>query len=62
VHGGGLVLLRSALGLAGLRTGTLPCPLAIAALAAAAVDAWLRSCSLCQELHSLSQPGGSPAS
>jgi hypothetical protein len=39
VHGGGLALLLSALGLAGLRTGALPRPLAIAALAAAAVDA-----------------------
>ena len=39
VHGGGLALLLSALGLAGLRTGALARPLAIAALAAAAVDA-----------------------
>ena len=39
MHGGGLALLLSALGLAGLRTGALPRPLAIAALAAAAVDA-----------------------
>jgi hypothetical protein len=39
VHGGGLALLRSALGVAGLRTGAPPRPLAIAALAAAAVDA-----------------------
>ena len=38
VHGAGLALLLSALGLAGLRTGALPRPLAIAALAAAAVD------------------------
>ena len=34
-----LALLLSALGLAGLRTGALPRPLAIAALAAAGVDA-----------------------
>jgi hypothetical protein len=39
VHGGGLALLLGALGLAGLRTGTLPRPLAIAALAAAGVNA-----------------------
>ena len=39
VRGGGLALLLSALGLAGLRTGALPRPLAIAALATAAVDA-----------------------
>jgi hypothetical protein len=39
VHGAGLALLLSALGLAGLRTGALPRPLAIAALAAAGVDA-----------------------
>jgi hypothetical protein len=39
VHGGGPALLLSALGLAGLRTGALARPLAIAALAAAAVDA-----------------------
>jgi hypothetical protein len=39
VHGGGLALLLGALGLAGLRTGALPRPLAIAALAAAGVNA-----------------------
>jgi len=39
VHGGGLALLLGALGLAGLRTGDLPRPLAIAALAAAGVNA-----------------------
>jgi hypothetical protein len=39
VHGGGLALLHSALGLAGLRTEELPRLLAIAALAAAAADA-----------------------
>jgi hypothetical protein len=38
-HGGGLALLLGALGLAGLRTGALPRPLAIAALAAAGVNA-----------------------
>jgi hypothetical protein len=35
VHGGGLALLLSALGLAGLRTGALPREMAIAALASA---------------------------
>jgi hypothetical protein len=39
VHGGGLALLLGALGLAGLRTGAVPRPLAIAALAAAGVNA-----------------------
>jgi hypothetical protein len=39
VHGGGLALLLTALGLAGLRTGALPRTLAIAAFAAAAADA-----------------------
>jgi hypothetical protein len=39
VHGGGLALLLGALGLAGLRTEALPRPLAIAALAAAGVNA-----------------------
>jgi hypothetical protein len=39
VHGGGLAVLLGALGLAGLRTGGLPRPLAIAALAAAGVNA-----------------------
>jgi hypothetical protein len=39
VHGGGLALLLGALGLAGLRTGALPRPLAVAALAAAGVNA-----------------------
>jgi hypothetical protein len=39
VHGGGLALLLGALGLAGLRTRALPRPLAIAALAAAGVNA-----------------------
>jgi hypothetical protein len=39
VHGGGLAPLLGALGLTGLRTGAVPHPLAIAALAAAAVDA-----------------------
>jgi hypothetical protein len=39
VHGGGLALLVGALGLAGLRTGVLPRPLAIAALASAGVNA-----------------------
>jgi hypothetical protein len=39
VHGAGLALLLGALGLAGLRTGALPRPLAIAALSAAGVDA-----------------------
>jgi hypothetical protein len=39
VHGGGLALLLGALGLAGLRSGALPRPLAIAALAAAGVNA-----------------------
>jgi hypothetical protein len=38
VHGGGLALLLGALGLAGLRTGALPRPLAVAALAAAGVN------------------------
>jgi hypothetical protein len=38
VHGAGLALLLGALGLAGLRIGALPRPLAIAALAAAGVD------------------------
>jgi hypothetical protein len=39
VHGGGLALLLGALGPAGLRTGALPRPLAVAALAAAGVNA-----------------------
>jgi hypothetical protein len=39
VHGAGLALLLGALGLAGLRSGTLPRPLAVAALTAAGVDA-----------------------
>jgi hypothetical protein len=39
LHGGGLALLFGALGLAGLRTGALPRPLTIAALAAAGVKA-----------------------
>jgi hypothetical protein len=39
VHGGGLALLLGALGLASRRTGALPRPLAIAALAAAGVNA-----------------------
>jgi hypothetical protein len=39
VHGGGLALLLGALGLGGLRTAALPRPLAIAALAAAGVNA-----------------------
>ena len=39
MHGGGLALLLGALGLAGLRTGALRRPLAIAALAAAGVNA-----------------------
>jgi hypothetical protein len=39
VHGGGLALLLGALGLAGLRTAALPRLLAIAALAAAGVNA-----------------------
>jgi hypothetical protein len=39
VHGGGLALLLGALGLAGLRTAALPRPLAIAAMAAAGVNA-----------------------
>jgi hypothetical protein len=39
VHGAGLALLLGALGLAGLGTGTLPRPLAAAALSAAGVDA-----------------------
>jgi hypothetical protein len=39
VHGGGLALLLGALGLTGLRTAALPRPLAIAALAAAGVNA-----------------------
>jgi hypothetical protein len=39
VHGGGLALLLGAPGLAGMRTGALRRPLAIAALAAAGVDA-----------------------
>jgi hypothetical protein len=39
VHGAGLALLLGALGLAGLRTGALPRPLAVAALTAAGVDA-----------------------
>jgi hypothetical protein len=39
VHGAGLALLLGALGLAGLRTGALPRPLAVAALASAGVDA-----------------------
>jgi hypothetical protein len=39
VHGGGLALLLGALGLAGLGSGALPRPLAIAALAAAGVNA-----------------------
>jgi hypothetical protein len=39
VHGGGLALLLGALGLAGLRSGALPRPLAIASLAAAGVNA-----------------------
>ena len=39
VHGAGLALLLGALGVAGLRTGALPRPLAIAALAAAGADA-----------------------
>jgi hypothetical protein len=39
VHGAGLALLLGALGLAGLRTGVLPRPLAIAALTSAGIDA-----------------------
>src|SRR5215218_5062352 len=39
VHGAGLALLVGALGLAGLRSGALPRPLAVAALTAAGVDA-----------------------
>jgi hypothetical protein len=39
VHGAGLALLLGALGLAGLRTGALPRPLAIASLTTAGVDA-----------------------
>jgi hypothetical protein len=39
VHGAGLALLLGALGLAGLRTGVLPRPLAVAVLASAGVDA-----------------------
>jgi hypothetical protein len=39
VHGAGLALLLGALGVAGLRTGALPRPLAVAALTAAGVDA-----------------------
>jgi hypothetical protein len=39
VHGAGLALLLGALGLAGLRTGALPRPLAVAALTSAGVDA-----------------------
>jgi hypothetical protein len=38
VHGGGLALLLGALGLAGLRTGALPHPLPVAALAAAGIN------------------------
>jgi hypothetical protein len=39
VHGAGLALLLGALGLAGLRTGVLPRPLALASLTSAGVDA-----------------------
>jgi hypothetical protein len=39
VHGAGLALLLGALGLAGLRAGALPRPLAIASLTTAGVDA-----------------------
>jgi hypothetical protein len=39
VHGAGLALLLGALGLAGLRTGALPRPLAVAVLTSAGVDA-----------------------
>jgi hypothetical protein len=39
VHGAGLALLLGALGVAGLRTGALPRPLAVTALTAAGVDA-----------------------
>ena len=39
VHGAGLALLLGALGLAGLRTGALPRPLAVASLTSAGVDA-----------------------
>jgi hypothetical protein len=39
VHGAGLALLLGALGVAALRTGALPRPLAVAALTAAGVDA-----------------------
>ena len=44
VHGGGLALLLSALGLAGLRTGALPREMAIAALASARARA-AKSCT-----------------
>jgi len=40
VHGAGLALLLGALGLAGLRTGVLPRPLAVAVLTSAGVDAF----------------------
>jgi hypothetical protein len=62
VHGGGLALLLGALGLAELRTGALPRPLAIATLAAAGVTLWPHSCSLSHGLHWSSRPGGSLAS
>jgi hypothetical protein len=39
VHGAGLALLLGSLGLAGLRSGRLPQPLAVAALTAAGIDA-----------------------
>ena len=55
----GLALLLGALGLAGLRTGALPRPLAIAALAATGVNALAPPCSLFHGLHWSCRPVGS---